>query len=186
MNLSDWDERYRSGEHAFETPPPLVVRIAEKLPPGQALDLACGAGRNALYLAERGWRVTAVDGSKVAIELTRHRSAQRRLTVDARIADLEQGEFAIEPGAFDLICDCYYMQRDLFPGMKAGVRSGGVVISIVHLADADHPQGTERFAYPGELRAFFEGWKVLDYREGPPDESGHKHPVAEIAAQQPE
>jgi hypothetical protein len=36
------------------------------------------------------------------------------------------------------------------------------------------------------LSAFFEGWKVLDYREGPPDESGHKHPVAEIAAQQPE
>ena len=103
-----------------------------------------------------------------------------------RLADLERGEFTIEAGAFDLICDAYFMQRDLFPAMKAGVRPGGIVVSIVHLADADHPQGTERFAYAGELREFFKGWKVLEYREGDPDESGHKYPVAEIAAQRPQ
>ena len=185
MNLSDWDERYRLSEQAWE-PAPLLVRISDRLARGNALDLACGAGRNALYLAERGWRVSAVDGSRVAVELTQERAARRGLTIDVRMADLERGEFTIEPGAFDLICDTYYMQRDLFPSMKGGVRPGGIVVAIVHLADADHPQGTDHFAYPGELRQFFEGWRVLEYREGDPDESGHKYPVAEIAAQGPE
>lgn len=69
--------------------------------------------------------------------------------------------------------------------MKAGVRPGGVVISIVHLADADQPRGTARRAYPAELPGFFEGWKVLDYREGAPSESCHQRAVAEIAAQKP-
>ena len=186
MNLADWDQRFRSGEHTFETPAPLVAKIVASLPPGDALDLACGAGRNALYLAERGWRVIAVDGSPVAVEMTRERAARRGLKIETRIADLDRREFSIEPESFDLICDSYYMQRDLFPMMQAGVRHGGIVISIVHLADADRPHGTERRAYPGELRKVFEGWKVLDYREGEPDESGHKYPVAEIAAQKPE
>jgi tellurite methyltransferase len=185
LNLREWDERYRSGEQAFDTPTPLVVKVAEMLQPGYALDLACGAGRNALYLAGRGWRVTAVDGSAAALELMRERAARLGVPVQASEADLDSQEFAISPEAYDLICDCYYLRRDLFPKMKAGVRPGGVVISIVHLADADQPRGTARRAYPAELPGFFEGWKVLDYREGAPSESCHQRAVAEIAAQKP-
>lgn len=97
MNLREWDERYRSGEQAFDTPTPLVVKVAEMLPPGYALDLACGAGRNALYLAGRGWRVTAVDGSAVALELMRERAARLGVPVQASEADLDSQEFAISP-----------------------------------------------------------------------------------------
>src|SRR5207247_5889259 len=71
MSIERWNERYRSGD--FERQPsPLVIEATAALAPGRALDLACGAGRNAIYLADRGWRVVAVDGSIEALKLVRH------------------------------------------------------------------------------------------------------------------
>src|SRR5579871_4926061 len=99
----DWDRHYRDPANFDFSPLPLLVQTAEWIPPGHALDLACGPGRNALYLARLGWRVTAVDSSAVAIDLLiRH---AQDLPVEAIHADLERGQFAIEPDGFDLICD---------------------------------------------------------------------------------
>src|SRR5438045_1683611 len=112
--MATWDERYLSGEHATLAPHELLLRVAAMLPAGGALDLACGAGRHALVLAERGWRVTAVDASSVAIETTRLRAQERGLNIDARVVDLEREPNIIESERFDLICDFYYLQRDLF------------------------------------------------------------------------
>jgi 2-polyprenyl-3-methyl-5-hydroxy-6-metoxy-1,4-benzoquinol methylase len=84
MDIAGCEEKYRSGKRGKEDAPTiLAVEVAENLPVGTAIDLACGAGRNALYLAERGWAVTAVDGSEKAIELLRLRSAARSLQVNA-------------------------------------------------------------------------------------------------------
>lgn len=157
MSIDKWNERYRAGQKLSEAPSPLVQRFVADLAPGAALDLACGPGRNALYLAERGWRVTAVDGSPIAIATLRERNAG----IDARIVDLERGEFQIQPDSYDLICDCLYLQRDLFPQMKAGVRAGGMAIVTVLLADVAAPTRACR----GELRAYFEDWKILHYCE---------------------
>jgi len=181
LSLEQWNERYRAGEQLFEAPVPLVVKFAGPAP-GRALDLAGGSGRNALYLAELGWRVTGVDGSPVAVDVLRARARERGLDIDIHIADLERGEFEIPSGNYDLILDCYYLQRDLIPKMQAAVRPGGMVISIVHLADADQRDGTPKRAYPGELRNYFEGWTILHYREGQPEESCHQRAVAEIVA----
>lgn len=101
--MSTWDERYRRGEHADNLPHPLVVRFAAQLPPGRALDVACGAGRHALHLAERGWQVTAVDASTVAIELLTRRAQELGVAVNAQVADLERGEFSISSDSYDLI-----------------------------------------------------------------------------------
>ena len=181
MSLEQWNERYRAGEQLFDAPVPLVVKFAGA-GRGRALDLACGSGRNALHLAELGWQVTAVDGSPAAVDVLRARAAEPGLKIDIRIADLERHEFEIPPDEYDLILDCYYLQRDLFPRMQSGIRAGGMIISIVHLADADQPDGTAKRAYPGELGKYFEGWKVLHYREGQPAESCHQRAVAEIVA----
>jgi tellurite methyltransferase len=174
--IESWDQRYRAGEQVFETPAPLVVEFARDLTPGMALDLACGPGRNALYLAGLGWRVTAVDGSSTAIELLRGSNP----AIDARLADLEAAEFEIPAGAFDLVLSCYYLQRSLIAPIKAALRPGGLVIMIVLLAGADQPRGAPTRAYPGELQAFFESWRILHYRE-----SGHGRAVAELVAQKP-
>ena len=182
MSLEDWNRRYQAGQQLFETPAPLVEEFAGVLKPGTALDLACGPGRNALFLAERGWRVAAVDGSPIAIDLLRQRARRKNLEIDAHVADLELGQYEIPPGAFDLIVNCYHLQRDLIPALQRGVRPGGTIIAIVHLADPAQPHGTPTRATPGELRAYFAGWNVLHYFEGAPHESCHQRPVAEIVA----
>ena len=179
--IEEWDQHYRAGEQVFAAPAPLVVQFAQGLTPGVALDLACGPGRNSRYLAERGWRVTAVDGSSIAIELLRASNP----SMDARVADLEGDEFAIAPETYDLVLSCYYLQRSLIPLMKSGLQPGGLLIMIVHVADADQPQGTPTRAFPGELRAFFSDWAIIHYREGEPGESGHLHAVAELVARKP-
>ena len=185
MSLEDWNKRYAQGEQLFETPAPLVEQFAGALQPGAALDLACGPGRNALFLAEQGWRVTAVDGSGIAIDTLRERARRKNLKVESCVADLERNEYQIQPGVFDMIVDSYYLQRDLIPGMQRGLRPGGTIIAIVHLADADQIHGTPTRATPGELRGYFKGWRILHYFEGRPRESCHQRPVAEIVAVKP-
>jgi len=179
--IEEWCERYRKGEQVFETPAPLVVEFASGLKPGSALDLACGPGRNALYLAERGWHVTAFDGSSTAIELLRASNP----SIDARVVDLEAVGFEVPADNYGLVLSCYYLQRSLVALMKSALRPGGLLIMIVHVADADQPRGTPARAYPGELRTFVEGWHILHYREGEPEESCHRHAVAELVARRP-
>jgi len=182
MDLAGWDEKYRSDARGREdVPTKLVVDIAETLAPGTAIDLACGAGRHALYLAERGWAVTAVDGSETAIELVRLRSAERGLQVHTQAADLTAPAFAMLPASFDLIVIAYYLQRDLFAKVKEAARPGGVVVAIAHTPEPGEVWSEKRAA-PGELRRFFNGWEVLWTYEGPSRDPVHRRPVAEIAA----
>lgn len=183
MDIAGWEQMYRSGERGTENAPTiLLVETLEKLPPGTAIDLACGAGRNAVYLAARGWTVTAVDGSERAIKLVEQRAAARGVRVHTRVSDLTNPDFTIPPDAFDLVLIAYYLQRDLFAKAKAAVRPGGVVIAIAHTPE---PGGewSEKRAAPGELRTFFEGWDILWEYEGPSRDPAHKRPVAEIVAQ---
>ncbi len=183
--MPDWNERYRQGERVNDEPHPLVVEFASELKPGRALDLACGVGRHAIWLAERGWRVTAVDRSRVAIENLRQRASEKGLVIDSRVADLERGEFIIEPDAYDLILNCCYLQRDLFPAIKAGARVGGVVIAVIAMVDDDpgvKPMNPAFLLKPGELRAEFEGWGLLRDFEGQREGDERRRAMAEIVA----
>jgi tellurite methyltransferase len=161
----DWDLHYSDAARLDPFPSPLLVEIADKLTPGRALDLACGAGRNTLYLARLGWQVTAVDASKTAIALLRESAGG--LPIDARVADLERREFTIEPHAYDLIGDFHYLQRDLFPDIRKGVRPGGLVVAAIHLDGSFAMQ-------PGELREEFAGWKILYYSEAAEEGQGRR------------
>lgn len=186
--MADWNERYRRGEHAGTEPSQLLVRAAKSLAPGRALDIACGAGRHAIFLAERGWRVTAVDASVVGIEITKERARERGVVIDARVADLAQGEFLIGPGAYDLVIVFYYLQRDLFPQIRAGVRPGGAVVAAIHTVDDSpgvKPMNAAFLLEPGELRAEFQGWEIEHYDEGKPHDDEHQRRTAEIIARRP-
>jgi tellurite methyltransferase len=188
MEIRAWDKRYRSGDRAAEdldaAPTPLLVEAAMKLAPGKALDLACGTGRNALWLAEQGWRVTAVDGSPVAIETLRSRASNRGVTMNVKVADLEKSEYQIEPSSWNLIAICYFLQRDLFEPAKQGVVPGGILISIVHITEAGEEPTAHRLR-PGELERYFQGWEILHCREGRPNDTAHQRSVAEIVARRP-
>ncbi len=193
--MNQWDAKWAArraqshsqGEQANNQPHPLVVRFASQLKLGRALDIACGTGRHALYLAECGWQVTAVDSSKVAIEILLERARQLGVTVDARVADLELGEFTIEPDSYDLIVNCCYLQRDLFPAIKAGVRGGGVVIAVIAIVDDNpnvKPMNPAFLLQPGELRMEFEGWELLHSFEGRPKNEPDRRMMGEIVSVQ--
>lgn len=183
MDLASWERRYHAEADAgtlASAPTALLVETASVLPPGRALDLACGTGRNALWLAQRGWSVTAIDGSSTAIQVLRDRAAHSRVTVATQVADLEKPEFTIEPGRWDLIAICYYLQRGLFELSKRGLVSGGVIVAIALLTE---PGKDNSFRLePGELRRYFNDWEILHYREG---RDPSQHNAAEIVARKP-
>lgn len=188
MDASEWNERYRTGKRAAEDldapPTPLLVETARGLKPGRALDLACGAGRNALWMAEHGWNVTAVDASEAAIEILRSRAEARGVIVDARVADLEKHEFQIENLKWDFIAICYYLQRDLIEPAKQGLVPGGILLVIVHITDPGEEPTAHRLR-PGELKNYFGGWEILHYYEGQPNDVAHRRGVAEIVTRRP-
>jgi SAM-dependent methyltransferase len=173
----NWEEHYAQESNLDFTPVPLLVEVAEMLPAGRALDLAAGAGRNTLYLASLGWSVVAVDASPKAIEVLSARSRPMSGRIETRAADLETGQFAIEPASYDLICDFFYLQRNLFPQIRQGVRPGGVFAAEIHLRDGG---GHQFVLEPGELRNEFNGWKVLYYSES--TRPGHTRATARIIA----
>jgi tellurite methyltransferase len=177
-----WDERYAGGKYSSAEPHKLLISLVEKLKPGKALDLACGTGRHAIFLAANDWRVTAVDNSRVGIEIARKRAAERGVEVDFRVADLEKGEFKPEENAYDLICDFYYLQRELFAEMKKALKTGGIIVSTIHIFGENETEGAFLLR-EGELREFFDDFEILHYHETPQtdtDAGEHHRRTAEI------
>jgi SAM-dependent methyltransferase len=178
---ADWNERYKQGFH--EEPDPFVVDVIAGIVAGRALDVACGAGRHAIWLAERGWKVTAVDNSSAAIEILQQHAREKAVAISSDIADLERHEFLIRPESYDLILICKYLQWDLFPSIKAGVPLGGIVVAAIAMVDdspGTKPMNPAYLVRPGDLRAQFEGWELIRDCEGRPP--GHQRQRAEIAA----
>jgi tellurite methyltransferase len=117
-----WDARYREGAYRSRThPTALLAEWLPRLPRGRALDVACGAGRNALYLAANGYTVTALDISSVALERGRRSAEERALSLEWLCADLDDDPtLALPAGPFDLIVWVRYVHRTLMPHPSHG------------------------------------------------------------------
>lgn len=193
MSASKWEERYRKGELLDRPVSPLLEEVWRfwSGPPGRALDVACGPGRHALEFARRGWRVTAIDAAPTAIRRLEERASALGLRVDTRVADLEAAPEMIEPRSFDLIADFCYLQRDLFPRLRAALRPGGLLVAELLLVDPrpEIPPANPGFLLdPGELPGLAAPLEILRYAEGPPREPGSssRHRlVASLIARQP-
>lgn len=177
-----WDERYSRGEHVGMAPMGFLVELAARLhDTGEMLDLACGSGRHSGLFAEKGWKVTAVDSSVVALEILRERDPR----VTCVHADLEvAGAFDLGVDRWDLVVVTMYLQRSLFPLIRQAVRPGGRVAMAIPLED---PREGVRPMNPafllrgvGELAEAFPGWTVELARETKPDPPGRR--VAEFIA----
>jgi 2-polyprenyl-3-methyl-5-hydroxy-6-metoxy-1,4-benzoquinol methylase len=136
MNRDDWNTRYAETDLVWGSAPNRFVaaELAE-LPPGRALDLACGEGRNAVWLAERGWRVSAIDYSQVAIERAGRLAADRGVQVSFEVGDVLAVE--LEKAAFDLVLLAYLQlppsERTSVLGRAASsVRRGGTLLLVGH------------------------------------------------------
>ena len=181
--MNKWDRRYSQDESLMLRPLPLIEECCKGMAPARALDLACGSGRHSLYLAGLGWKVTAVDFSEVALELLQSRAAERNLIIDTRLANLEKGEFIIEPESYDLIIDTFYLQRGLFSQIRQGLKLGGLLIAVIALVDHDpdlKPMNPDFLLEPGELKSKFSDFEIIHYLETRRDPQ--KRPNAEIVA----
>lgn len=134
---AQWNLKFERGETSLTQPDPFFIsayqRFADRLFPnaGAALDLACGLGRHALWLASRSWEVSAVDVSDVAIEKVRLAAIQLNLKLDLCAADAADYEF--EPTCFDLVVLFYHVDRRLFPKIVSSLKRGGLLICKARL-----------------------------------------------------
>ncbi|MBI4538998.1 MAG: methyltransferase domain-containing protein [Gemmatimonadetes bacterium] len=186
---SRWDERYRVGDWVDVGRPAQIVEDALPWlrPPGLALDLACGAGRNALFLAERGFRVVAVDLSLEGLQPLAARVRTGGLSVQPIHADLEH--FAVAPGTFDVVVNTHFLLRSAFPLIHAALREGGLLLFETYSVDEiDVLGGDIRREYAlerGELRRAFEGFEILRYEEGVFEREEGERGLARMIARKP-
>ncbi len=136
MDAADWNRRYE--EHGLvwsAEPNQFLAAEVTDLTPGRALDLACGEGRNALWLAEQGWDVTATDFSDVALAKARDLAARRGVDVEWVLADVL--DYEPEPRSFDLVA-VFYLQvpaderRRVLEKAAGAVAPGGTVLVVGH------------------------------------------------------
>jgi SAM-dependent methyltransferase len=150
---------------------PWLTAHAHLLPgKGEALDVACGRGRNALWLAGRGLRVHALDRNPDAVREVNAEAAARGLAVDACVHDLEvPGGSLPRPGAWDVVVVVHYLHRALFPSLRAAVRPGGLLIYETFTraqALRGKPANPDFLLEAGELRERLAPLEILAYREG--------------------
>ncbi len=155
VDRGSYDELYRSAPAVWSGRPnrQLVVE-GSVLPPGTALDAGCGEGADALWLAERGWRVTAVDFSTVALDRGAVRARERGL--DDRITWLHADLDAWTPaeGRFDLVTAHYLHSRGadrpaLFRRLAAVVAPGGTLLVVGHLLEGVAGEGHGEIGHGG-------------------------------------
>ena len=139
MDATQWDERYRDTDLMWSAGPNMFVEdICRALPPGRSIDLAAGEGRNALWLAERGWDSTAADFSAVAIDKARAIAERRGLTITTEVVDLTT--YTPTPGGYDLVLVAYLQLPDaqLTPILRRAaeaVAPGGTFLLVNHDAE---------------------------------------------------
>jgi SAM-dependent methyltransferase len=163
-----WNARYAAGDsHARAAAPlPFLERHLDLLPKGTALDLAMGAGRNAVYLAASGFRVIGVDISEEALKKSQALAAERGVEIEGVAADLET--YILAPESYAVIVCTYYLQRSLFPRIEQALLPGGVAVLETYTIDhlRHHPDFSRRYLLePGELFHALAPLRILRYQD---------------------
>ncbi|MEE8425232.1 MAG: class I SAM-dependent methyltransferase [Elusimicrobiota bacterium] len=158
-----WDERYGGEEYALGVEPAAFLKEnLGKLGTGHALDIAAGEGRNAVFLAQHGFTVDAVDISPVGLRKAEALAKKRGVkikTVEANLEDYELGA-----ARYELVVNFYYLQRDLSPKIKRALKPGGLVVFETY--NVNHKSMSRDYLLElGELKEMFAGYEILHYSE---------------------
>ena len=171
-------------------PSSFLLESYDLLPKGLTLDIAMGEGRNAIYLASRGFDVDGVDADPQAV--SRARAAARKLGVPIRavVGNLQDGTYILPIETFDVIVCFNYLHRPLFQDIRSGLVPGGVVVyqTFTHeQPQFGQPKNPDHLLEPSELKKAFAGYEILRYREriGPARRNGKMRAIAGIVARKP-
>jgi tellurite methyltransferase len=173
-NRDNWEERHRGAEPG--QPEPSVMEFLALLPRGRALDIAAGVGRNSIALARSGFHVVALDWSRIAVNSLALIARSERLAIEPILADLEQS-LPFQPASFDVVLNISFLERRLFPSLKAVLRIGGVLLFDTFLIDqaaSGHPRDPRFLLGHYELRDLLSDMELIRYREGIVDYGGDK------------
>lgn len=193
-----WEQRYREGAYLTRKHPSALLEqwlprleITEAQP--RAIDVACGRGRNAIYLARHGWRVDAVDISQLALDALAETAMTGDLSITCNRADLDgtvslpAGLFS--PGRYDLAIMVRYMNLPLIETLKDTLKPGGYLIVEEHMdaeAEVIGPQDRQYRVRPGALRDTAGGLDIIEYQEGlVTDPDGRSAALAQMVARKP-
>jgi SAM-dependent methyltransferase len=182
-----WDEKFREKKYTLGMEPnPFLRKHIRLLPRGKALDVAAGEGKNAVFLAEHGFDVEAVDISKIGLRKARKLAKVKGVKIKTFLADLDH--YPIEKERYDLITDFYFLDRRLIPRIKRGLRKGGRVVFETYLTEQSAlglvgPRNPEYLLKPNELLELFKGFRILFYREGILREGRKKKAIASLIAE---
>lgn len=156
-------------------PAPLWQRFVEDIAPannihpGRGLDIACGAGRDMVYLAQQGWQMTGVDRSEDALQRVAVLAKYSGVAVETLRCDLEKGgdPFSmLEDDSFDLVSVARYLHRPLFPVLNRLLKPGGVLLYQTFMQGCENtkigrPRNPAFLLKSGELSEVFAGYEVL-------------------------
>ncbi|MDH6287655.1 MULTISPECIES: class I SAM-dependent methyltransferase [Rhodococcus] len=177
MDAAAWDERYSQSDLVWGAPPnAVVVERVTSLPRGRALDLACGEGRNAHWLATRGWEVTGLDYSAVAVDKARRVAAEAprsvRERLDYRVADVTDTDLG---GEYDLVLMIYLHlapeeRLQVVNRAISALKPDGILMILGHDAvnlsqGVGGPQDAEILYTPDDLVNSFGGQLSVDVAE---------------------
>jgi SAM-dependent methyltransferase len=169
-----WDHRYSNDSYAYGTQPnTFLVSMREELPNGRVLCLGEGEGRNAVWLAQQGWEVTAVDSSRVGLEKARRLADARGVEITTKFADL--AEFTIELEHWDAIVSIFChlpagLRRNVHRRCVRGLRTGGMMLLEAYSPaqleyETGGPPSAELMMDAGELSKEFSGLEFLHLQE---------------------
>lgn len=196
----EWDAKHSlAANEASETPAGILTELWPLLPAGAALDLACGRGRNALFLAEHGRHVTGVDWSGAALDILEERAKALRIHV-RRIQRMDEAKTSTRAGIdllqtdleavalpanrYSLILCVRYLQRSMFPQICGALRFGGMLLfetyTKAQLDFSGGPRDPAHLLNSGELRRAFPELEVVFYRELRAEQG-----IASLAARKP-
>lgn len=162
-----WNTIYATGGHARETPAKVLSEFAHLLPDtGTALDLACGMGANALFLAERGLDVHAWDISEEAITRLNTKSNEIQLKLETRICDVTA--VPLPKNNFDVIVVSYFLERTLIPSIINALKNNGLLFYQTFIQERINDSGPRNEDYrlgENELLRLCHDLHIILYRE---------------------
>jgi len=187
LDQKRWDQKYQGEEFAYGKKPNAFLKIhLGSLKKGVALDLASGEGRNAVFLAQAGWKMDAVDISPVGLRKARKLAKEAGVKINFLQADLDS--YPIARGKYDLIMVLYFWNRRLLPQIKRGLKNGGRILFETYtletlLRGLQGPQEAKYLLKANELLDLFRDFRVLFYREGTFREGGRRKAIATLIAE---